>query len=297
MKLSSMTGYGEASRTLEISESSQVAIRVLCKSVNHRFLDLSVKLPNRYSHIEFLLQKIVRNTISRGRVEVSILRETLGQEASLEINKDLIESTLKTVSDLKIPNVKSETLIKSTLNALLLRKEVLDLSTKDNKIEDEVSLVEELLKEALKNLKVSREQEGEALFLEINRIISDISSSVSEIDRLSLIAPSTIKARFEERLQQLYANYNNEDSRMLQEIAILSDKVDIREEIVRLKSHLEHFSKVLLEGGRKLEFIVQEMGREINTIGSKTVQIEVSSLVIKVKSNLEKLREQLQNIE
>lgn len=297
MKIHSMTGFGEANGAIELSPNSQCLIKVICKSVNHRFLDLSIRLPSRYSSQEYSLQKSIRTMLTRGRVEISVNREVIGQDPKLEINTQLLETALKKVSELKISGIKTEVLTQSALSVLLNRKEVLDVSQAEDTIEQEVQLLEKLVFEAINNLKESRLIEGQSLSSETNLIISEIGKRVKDIDNLTSSTPQVIKKRFEDRLQQLYANYSNDDQRMLQEIAVLSDKVDVREEIVRLKSHLELFTKSLIEGGRKLEFIVQEMGREINTIGSKTVQAEVSALVIEVKSFLERLREQLANIE
>jgi len=297
MKLSSMTGFGESSSTVNTGEKTQCVLRVQAKSVNHRFLDLSLRLPSRYSPLEHGLQKLIRSELNRGRIEVSVFREAVGQEAVLSVNAELLKQAIEEVTTLDIPGLEKSDLIKGALPSLFTRKEIIDFSSFQETTDNEAKMLEMLILEAIGKLKESRNLEGKALATEIESIISEIEKRATKVDKLSQLAPEIIKARFEERLAQLYANYNPEDPRMLQEIAVLSDKIDIREEVVRLKSHTEHFRKVLYDGGRKLEFIVQEMGREINTIGSKTSQIEVSTLVIELKSYLEKLREQLQNIE
>jgi len=292
-----MTGFGESSAQLDNAAGSQINYRAICKSVNNRFVDISLKLPPKFSSLEFGFQKTIRSLISRGRIEISVTREVISQKTQLIVNKEILESALKSILEITVDGISKEELVKTVLGPLLSRKEVLDISGSDIELEKETEVVENLIKEALGKLIESREFEGERLKFEIEQIISNIALHVESIDVAAKLAPSIIKERFEERLTQLYASYKADDPRMLQEIAILSDKVDIREEIVRLRSHVEHFRSAILEGGKKLEFIVQEMGRETNTIGSKTSQIEVSTIVIEVKSLLEKLREQLLNIE
>ena len=292
-----MTGFGEGSGLLELAGGGQVSFKVICKSVNNRFLDVSLRLPPKLSHLDYALQKIIRPLLSRGKVDISVTREVFGQNSQLLLNVDVLNRAIEDVSKISLPGIAADDLVKITFSSLLARKEVLDLTGSETDIEAEAGIVEKVILEAVGNLIQSRKVEGERLTTEVLSIIQEMNGIAAKIEKAAILAPKIIKEKFNERLSQLYVNYAPDDQRLLQEIAILSDKVDVREEIVRLNSHLLHFKEVINEGGRKLEFIVQEMGREINTIGSKTSQIEVSAMVIDMKSYLEKLREQLQNIE
>lgn len=295
--VSSMTGFGEASETISFSDQSQSTIKVQCRSVNHRFLDVVCKMPSRYSAYEMAIQKLVKSKLQRGKVDILVSRESSGVENVFQLNLDLIKSSFSQISNFDSLGVDRSQVNSALLQALFQRREVLELSGSTDVGEAEKELLDRVILLAVESLLKSRKEEGRALESEVRNILSQINSLVSRIDDLSRGAPEIVKKRFEDRLSSLYSSYSKDDQRMLQEIAILSDKVDIREEIVRLQAHIVGFEKALSEGGRKLEFIVQEMGREINTIGSKTSQIEVSTDVISVKSLLEKLREQLQNIE
>lgn len=298
MTLASMTGFGEATSSVELSDNSTVNVRVQLKSVNHRYVDVSMRLPAKYSSQEFNLQKSIRNFVSRGRIECIVSRDTVGGNVNLNFNKELFNNILNKITSEDLAGISKDKLAELVIPCLFNKKEILEASVSSEDLEEvELKCLEKTFNKALSNLSESRKLEGLQLEKEVNEILSNIRADADQINTLALGAPSQIKDKFQERLQQLYAGYNPDDPRLMQEIAILSDKVDIREEIVRLNSHLKHFNEVLVAGGRKLEFIVQEMGREVNTIGSKTSQIEVSTLVINIKSNLEKLREQLQNIE
>lgn len=295
--VTSMTGYGEATETLVRQDQSSCTIKVQCKSVNHRFVDISCKLPSRYAAYEIAVQKIVKSKIQRGKVEIFVSRDADGVEQGVQLRLDLVHAATAKMYKESILGVSQSSVQEALLQALFQRREVLEFGSATASEEDEKFLLEKVVSSALDNLCAARKEEGLALEKEVRRILVQIAASVHEIDTRSQNTADVIKTRFQERLQALYAHYSAEDQRLQQEIAILADKADIREEIVRLNAHIVSFEKALSEGGRKLEFIVQEMGREINTIGSKTTQIEISSHVIAVKSYLEKIREQLQNIE
>jgi len=297
MKLNSMTGFGEAEGQLQISPDTLIALRVQCKSVNHRFLDISLKLPSIYSSNEMSVQKKIREKLTRGRVEILIQRDELGSSSEYKVHEDNLKAIVKKVSEIKIKEVSSDILMTSLLNSLWSRKEFLEFGSMQELTKKEIEFFEKTVSDALDALVVSRSEEGKSLSREIISLLKTLDSLVQSIEILSDKVSIEQKDKLKARLEELSVSLEGNDARLLMELAILADKVDIREEIVRINSHLKHFRDVATEGGRKLDFIVQELGREFNTIGSKTSQAEVSKLVIEAKANLERLREQLQNVE
>lgn len=292
-----MTGFGEAEGQLQVSSDTLLALRVQCKSVNHRFLDISLKIPSIYSSIEMSVQKKIREKLVRGRVEIQIQREELGSSSECKVNEENLKAIVKKVSEIKIKEVSSDILITSLLSAIWNRKEVLEFGGMQELTKGEIEFLEKTVSNALDALVVSRLEEGKSLSREIVSLLNILDSIVKSIETLSDKVSIELKDKLKTRLEELSVAIEGNDARLLTELAILADKVDIREEIVRINSHLTHFRDVATEGGRKLDFIVQELGREFNTIGSKTSQAEVSKLVIEAKANLERLREQLQNVE
>jgi uncharacterized protein (TIGR00255 family) len=295
--LTSMTGYGESSTKISLPESRMVVLRVQCKSVNHRFIDISLKMPSIYSSLEMSFQKKIREAISRGRIEVILQREVIGEQP-ITLHQELIEEMIKAIKELKISDVSSEDLIHSFLPYIWQRKEYTDSSSTGGELsKEEISKTEELLDKALLELVSSRKKEGLILSKEIESQLINLTKIIDGIEVHSEHASMELQEKLLKRLESLQKDIANDDPRILTEIALLADRVDIREEIVRAKAHIDHFRDVASEGGRKLDFLLQELVRECNTIGSKTSQGNVSTLVIDAKATLEKIKEQLQNVE
>jgi uncharacterized protein (TIGR00255 family) len=295
--LTSMTGYGESSSEISLPDGRLVVLRVQCKSVNHRFIDISLKIPSIYSSVEMSLQKKIREVLSRGRVEVILQREVMG-ELPFTLHQKSMEEMIKAIKELKISEVSTKDLIDSFLPYMWQRKECIDFNgTAGELSKEEILKAEELLEKALLALVTSRKKEGLILSKEIESQLVNLTRIIDSIEAHSENASVELQEKLLKRLESLQKDIANDEPRILTEIALLADRVDIREELVRAKAHIDHFRDVASEGGRKLDFLLQELVRECNTIGSKTSQTNVSTLVIEAKATLEKIKEQLQNVE
>lgn len=288
-----MTGYGESSI---VEPQSGTSIRIQLKSVNSRFLDINSKLPVCYNSLDTEVQKKIKLGLKRGRVDVSAFRSALSMDSVTTINQATLSNLVLQLEPLEVHLSKQE-VIMSALPALLSRKEVFEGSEVEVISEEEKLNFLACFDEALSAFIQSRVEEGKALERELSLQISNIEKISKQIKAMSIASPPKIKEKFQLRLKELLDSTSLNQERLEQEVAILADRTDIREEIVRLDSHIQLFKDSLPEGGRKLEFIVQELGREINTIGSKSSEVELSTLVIEAKSILEKIREQIQNVE
>ncbi len=293
-----MTGFGEAS--LEF-ETGNCTIRVQAKSVNNRFIDTAVRLPALYSSFEADVQKKIKEKLKRGRVEISAYRTTSSGPTNSTINAATLSDLMNQMEALEIKGVTKKDLLLASLPVMLSRKEVYEGIGSEQVSEEEKRVFLSVVDSALDSLVASRKLEGKALFSELLLQIDRLKVISVKVEGFSKDAPQKLKQKIELRIRELMDGNSISTSlstdRLEQEVAILADKIDIREEIVRLNSHIELFNSSMIEGGRKLEFVLQEMGREVNTIGSKSNEAEVSTLVIESKSILEKLREQVQNVE
>lgn len=290
----SMTGFGEC---LVLEPKTGASIRVQIKSVNSRFLDLNVKLPIVYSSAETEIQKRVKSKIKRGRVEVSVSRVLQSSEGASKLNSGALDGFVKQLSSINIKDLSNKEILLSAIPALLSRKEVFESSELESISEAEKIVLLDCFDKSLEIFISSRREEGAVLGNELIHQITSIKSISESIKSMSQASPLKLKEKFHARLTELLGTTSLNQERLEQEVAILADRTDIREEIVRLDSHIKLFTDSMPEGGRKLEFIVQELGREINTIGSKSSEVELSTLVIEAKSILEKIREQIQNVE
>lgn len=292
--MKSMTGYGKGEAT-----SDGKSITVEFKSVNHRFLDLQIKTPYFMSFAEDAVRKTLQKNFARGHIDCFVTFMDGGTTSIKEYtaNEKQIETYLKLAREL------SE---KYEIDNSLTMSDLLKLPSAlvEKQVENDPELLSELLSSALKDacdgLNDMRSKEGENLKKVVQNhleIISDIAQSIS------LLAPEVV-ATYREKLRQKVVEYLGEihpdESRLLTEIAVYTDKVNIDEEINRLFSHLSQFNDLLEQDapiGKKLDFLVQEMNRETNTIGSKSNSGKITKLVVEMKNEIEKLREQIQNIE
>ena len=294
--LRSMTGYGEGRA---VSDTVEVAVEM--KSVNHRFLDLVFKTPGVYSKLEVELSKTVKEKIKRGRVEVYVSRrDTSSPQFEVKLNEGLFLGCLEHVQAIfSRLSLSSEQCLGPAILQLLNKREVLDIVPKEADAGGEFTLVNEALRQALDALVAMRSREGEELEKEIKGHLQALADVVQSITVCAGQMPASFKDRLTQRLEKLSPGMELDAERLAQEVALLADRVDITEEIARLFSHLKQGETIISgdEGGRKLEFLLQEIGRELNTIGSKAQNSEITSLVIEGKSISEKLKEQVQNIE
>ena len=290
--LLSMTGYGAASRS---SQNFKVSIEL--KSLNSKFFELSARLPKSYGKYENDIRNTLLNQLNRGKVSLQLNVEVLQPEKrTLNINKVLAERYLHELRDLAASLGISPQI---DLAFLLELPEVIptDLDQEDP---EEWSLVKLALADAIKEMMVSREEEGKALDRDLGRAHDAIRTALTEIEKLAPERAAAVRARLGQSLQDLRDRIQDVDpNRFEQELIYYLEKLDINEEIVRLSQHLVYFTELRkseTSNGKQLQFVAQEMGREINTIGSKANHAGIQRLVVSMKDELEKIKEQLLNI-
>lgn len=285
----SMTGFTSA--RFAVNDHNYLAeIRTL----NHRFLDIHIRLPEGLSSLEMPVRNLVKQHIARGRVDVRIGVEHLGEVAQVRVNTALCRSYVDAIRQLA-----EQCGVENNIDPvrLLMLPGALD-SCREEMGPAEQKVFLDRLHSALDDLTACRRHEGQALGKDIKANIESVSQLVAELRQLVPRQQQAVGQRFRERLSRL--DDTLDDSRVVTEIAILVDKSDINEELVRLEAHIEEFSasaKAAGTVGRRLEFIAQEMLREVNTIAAKSAIYPVSQTAVNIKSELEKIREQIQNIE
>lgn len=291
--IKSMTGYGSGK-----AESGSKTFTVEIKSVNSRYSDFSIKMPRIYTFLEDPIRKAASARINRGKVDIYINVESGGEEDSVvKVNTSLAKeylTGLKNLSaELEIPsNTTAETFLR-----------IPDIFIVDKAPEDEEiikSTVLSALSQALDGFDEMRIAEGEKLVCDLREHLAFIANATQEVEKRSPKIVTEYRARIEERMRDILGSASYDENRLLTEVAIFADKVNVNEETVRLRSHVDQFTQMLDEGGsvgRKIDFLIQEMNREINTIGSKSNDLDVARIVIDVKAEIEKLREQIQNVE
>jgi uncharacterized protein (TIGR00255 family) len=281
--IQSMTGFGSAER-----EPFKVEIR----SVNHRFIDISAKLPQTMGGLEIELRNRIRERFARGRFDVLVTLTGEGA-ARVKINTESARAIHQALLSLR-ENLSLEGGVSvDTLAAF--RDHIL---SEDR--EYSTGPFYESLQDALERLREMRLREGGTIARDLSSRISLIEGMAGEIDRLCPDAVSIHRERFAERLRALFGEAQYDENRILQEAAIAAEKTDIAEEITRFNSHISQLRKILGEDdavGRKIEFILQELNREVNTIASKATDYRISSIAVEMKAELEKMREQAQNIQ
>jgi uncharacterized protein (TIGR00255 family) len=289
----SMTGYGRG-----MFSTQDYLVTIDLKSINHRYLELYFKIPKTYSFLEDKLRREISGRISRGKVEISLVIEKLAlTEARVELNQSLVSSYLQAIEELK-NNYAIDG--EPDLKTIISLPDVFKTTQPEEDQEKLMEIAGQALDVALKSLIATRKLEGEGLRQDIQAKLANLEES-----RIALLelAPNVVTAyqeKLTKRIQELTGGIEIEQSRLATEVAIFADKSDISEELVRIESHLKQFLQILGVAepiGRKLDFLIQELNREINTVGSKASDINIAQLVINFKAELEKIREQIQNIE
>ena len=290
----SMTGYGKG--TLEI-ESRQYQIEI--KSVNHRYLDINIKMPKTLSYLEETVKKEISEKIKRGKVDVFITYENNSKEGrNITINKELARLYIEQLKELA-----EEEKILSNIEVVDISKfpDVLTIKADENdeKIKKEVI---QTTQEAINKILEMKEAEGEKISRDLLERLERIENKIEEISQKSTGLIEGYVVKLEKRIKEILKTEEIDKSRLAQEVVIYADKCSIEEEITRLKSHIYQFKKLIIDNkneaiGKKLDFIIQEMNRETNTIGSKANNLEITNAVIEIKTIIEDIREQIQNIE
>ncbi len=269
------------------------------RSLNHRYLEISLRLPGSLSSLETEIRRRVGERFSRGRIEVSVRVDTNGnmEEGRLELNLPL----LKNYHDL-LRRLKAEFQLSGdiTLDHFTGFKDIFVPMEVETDMELIAAQIGTVLDEAVRLLTEMRQKEGELLLVDLDEHIRRVEGCLNVIADRAPKCVQEYQRRLTERVRELTGGVDVDEIRLNQEVAIMADKSDVPEEIVRLASHISQFREMLKSGdaiGRKIDFLIQEMNREINTIGSKTGDLDISRNVIEIKSELGKLREQVQNIE
>ncbi len=289
----SMTGYGRSVQTLNGRE-----ITVELRSVNNRFLDCSVKLPRAFSYAEEAVKQEVKQNVSRGKVDVFISVNSTGQEnVRVSLNRPVLEGYLEALR-----TISKDYALREDMSAVSLARfpEVFVVEKPEEDEEQNVADILCVAKEALAAYNAMRQREGAALVSDLRLRAGKILELVALVEKRSAVTVQEYRTRLSNKLREVLENTTIDESRILTEAAIFADKVAVDEETVRLRSHLDQLESLLSGGGaigRKLDFLLQEMNREANTIGSKGNDIEQARHVVDIKAELEKIREQIQNIE
>jgi len=291
--IKSMTGYG---RVEAICDGRNIVVEA--KSVNHRFLEIALRMPAALYPLEMEYKKKIGERFKRGRIDVSIRLEGDGAEQSkvnlnLEVARDYFDvlTRLKNEFNLQEP---------IGLKTLISFRDIFTPPVETQLSGDFLNSVDKTLQEALSMLVNMRQDEGIALFSDMQMRLQTIGETMGTIRSRAPQVVMEYQRRLSDRIKELSAGFELDVARLAQEVAIMADRCDITEEIVRMQSHIGQFEALLQSDeaeGRKIDFLLQEMNREINTIGSKSNDVEIARQVIEAKSELGKLREQAQNIE
>ncbi len=291
--IKSMTGYG-----MGTAEDGGKIFTVEIKAVNSRYSDFSIKMPRVYTFLEDPVRKKASERINRGKVDIYINVETTGEaDSTVTVNKPLAKAYLDALRELG-----ADLELQSNANAETFLR-IPDVFTVE-KTPDDMELITKTvlcaLEQALDGFDGMRIAEGAKLVCDLKEHLAFIDNATGEVEKRSPRIVEEYRARIEERMRDILVSATYDETRLLTEVAIFSDKVNVNEETVRLRSHIAQFNEMLDGGGsvgRKIDFLIQEMNREINTIGSKSNDLDVARIVIDVKAEIEKLREQIQNIE
>lgn len=291
--IKSMTGYGRA-----VIEIDGMELTFELKSVNNRYLDTSVRLPRAYGYLEEKIKKEVGKHTSRGKIDcylgVNVLEDSL---TKVSLNHALLESYLEVFKEAQAKYSLRDDIGVSIVTRL---PDVIGTRSDDEDEDKMCSRLFEVMNKALSDYDAMREAEGRKLYDDISEKLDNIEKLRGEIIKLSPESVKAYETRLKTRIEELLGNTNYDETRVVTEVALFADKVAVDEEITRLASHISQFRDIMkgdAPAGRKLDFLTQEINREVNTIGSKCQELEITKLVVEAKSEIEKIREQIQNIE
>ena len=285
--IQSMTGYGKS-----IIQLPEKKITIEIKSLNSKQLDLNVRMPSFYKEKEISIRKELGRKLVRGKIDFGLYSELTGIEKSQTINKEI---TRAYIDDLKgIVSTENEV----ELLQIAMRMPDTTTTSRDEIDQQEWNEIEKVINQAIVNIVEFRTDEGKSIELDFKKRIANIENLLEEVQKYESERLETLKKRLKERLEEVVGKVNIDENRFEQELIFYIEKLDINEEKVRLKNHLNYFIEQLdndESNGKKLGFITQEIGREINTLGSKSNHTEMQKVVIQMKDELEKIKEQILN--
>ena len=290
----SMTSFGRSNS----EEGKKRVFTVEMKSVNSRYLDVNIRMPKSIISLEEEIRKMISNSLNRGKVDVFINIKNYNEGAGVpKVYINLAQGYLQCLKE-----IEEKLNIKNDISVMQIARfpEVITMIEEEDKIDEIWEELKPLISSSLDMMINMREVEGEKLKEDILIKINQIEELVSKVEEFADSIPKVFKQKLEERLKDLLGNVEVDENRIATEVCILADKATVDEEIIRLNSHINQVRETLKLNepiGRKLDFIVQEMNRETNTIGSKSSDIKMTNIVIDIKNILEKIREQVQNIE
>jgi uncharacterized protein (TIGR00255 family) len=288
----SMTGYGKSSQSIN-SREYQVEI----KAVNHKYIDTNIRIPRVISYLEEDIRKLITSKLKRGKIDISVSFENYSQDGNdIRINTDLAKMYIQ-----NLRKIAEEENISANIEVTEITKYPDVLTIKTNLDENQIKLeVLATVEDAINQLIDMRQSEGERISRDILAKISQIEVKKQEIFMLSTGLIDEYVVKLEARIKELLKTEDIDKSRLMQEVVIYADKCSVEEEITRLTSHIEQLRNLINTdepSGKKMDFIIQEMNRETNTIGSKANNLEITNRVVDIKTLLEDVREQIQNIE
>ncbi len=291
--IASMTGYGKAE---QIINERNIAVEI--KSVNSRYFEFSARMPRTYVFLEDKIKKLINESVKRGKVELNLSVQSLNsQDVQVSVNKELAKSYFKAVKEISVLIGRENTL---TPDALARFNDVL-IHEKAQQDEDSIwQDIQCVINKALESFCAMRSQEAQNLKQDILMRVNMLEAYTKTVEELSEERVEKYKDKLYARLSEILQSTNIDEARILTEAAIFADKTAVDEETTRLKSHFEQYKEILNEEGaigRKLDFLTQELNRETNTIGSKCNEISITRTVVEMKAEIEKIREQVQNIE
>ncbi len=289
----SMTGYGRGE-----AQTNRYSLLIEVKAVNHRFLEVVIRSPRQLNPLDDMIRKTVQNSLGRGRIDIFItLEESSEKKSQLKVDKEL---ALAYYNSLLAVGQACNLAVEPELKLIATFPNVISTEQEEDDLAELSSAVQTALTKAVDALIAMRITEGQGLAEDIIAHNNEIAHIVDQISQYSQTVVDEYKSKLQARISDMLDNVEIDENRLASEVAFFADKSDISEELARLQSHQKQLAATLQEqepSGRKLEFILQEMNREINTIGSKSANINISKLVIDAKSGLEKIREQIQNVE
>ena len=290
----SMTSFGRSSS----EEGQKRVFTVEMKSVNSRYLDVNIRMPKTLISLEEEIRKMISNSLNRGKVDVFINLKNYNDGSGIpKVDINLAQGYLECLKE-----IEEKLGVKNDISVMQIARfpEVITVVEEEDKIEEVWQELKPLINDSLNMMIGMREVEGNKLKEDILSKITVIEELVSKVEEFADTIPKTFKIKLEERIKELLGNVDIDENRVAMEVCMLADKATVDEEIIRLRSHINQVRETLNlkePVGRKLDFIVQEMNRETNTIGSKSSDIQMTNIVIDIKNILEKIREQVQNIE